>query len=310
MSIEEKSRLFIELLEKRKKQFAALRAQEKRIKPPSKEQNRNTVSTYLKNMAGYKHNQLKSKSYDEIQEMFDKEMKRVNTFVDMNTELTKSSETRIEGSSKRAWDELEFDNSKKQKIDENLKIQKMNIKFKGGLLGLKDFKMILRVTTAQEVNKARDFVMSDSEHSTVTYTEISSEFEDLSDIESPGGIVHGYHGLPMMPEDPYAYVEAAMQEPPPPDFVPESVYPEFMPPKDDVLLAEEKPLPTAVSPIADSLGYITESDEDPKEEDDEDPEEDLADYSTDRDDKEDEEESSGEDADDEEEDEDEDEEST
>ncbi|GJY79258.1 hypothetical protein Tco_0485059 [Tanacetum coccineum] len=30
------------------------------------------------------------------------------------------------------------------------KIQKMNIKFMGGLLGLKDFKMILRVTTAQE----------------------------------------------------------------------------------------------------------------------------------------------------------------
>ncbi|GJY81432.1 retrovirus-related pol polyprotein from transposon TNT 1-94 [Tanacetum coccineum] len=34
------------------------------------------MSTYLKNMTGYKHNQLKSKSYDEIQEMFDKEMKR------------------------------------------------------------------------------------------------------------------------------------------------------------------------------------------------------------------------------------------
>ncbi|GJT49093.1 hypothetical protein Tco_0975250 [Tanacetum coccineum] len=64
-------------------------------------------------MSGYKHNQLKSKSYDEIQEMFDKEMKRVNTFVDMNTELVKSSETRTEGSSKRARDELESDNSKK-----------------------------------------------------------------------------------------------------------------------------------------------------------------------------------------------------
>ncbi|GJY06739.1 hypothetical protein Tco_0373793 [Tanacetum coccineum] len=31
----------------------------------------------------------------------------------------------------------------------DMKIQKMNIKFRGGLLGLKDFKMILRVTTAQ-----------------------------------------------------------------------------------------------------------------------------------------------------------------
>ncbi|GJR44512.1 hypothetical protein Tco_1312615 [Tanacetum coccineum] len=89
---EEKARLFVELLEKRKKHFAALRAQEKRSKPPTKAQKRNTMSTYLKNMAGYKHNQLKRKSYNEIQEMFDKEMKRVNTFVDMNAELVKGNE--------------------------------------------------------------------------------------------------------------------------------------------------------------------------------------------------------------------------
>ncbi|GKA35498.1 hypothetical protein Tco_0721989 [Tanacetum coccineum] len=119
LSIKEKSKLFVELLEKRKKHFAALRAQEKMIKPPTKAQKRNIMSTYLKNMAGYKHNQLKSKSYDEIQEMFDKEMKRVNTFVDMNTELVKSSETRTKGSSKRAGDELESDKSKKQKLDEH-----------------------------------------------------------------------------------------------------------------------------------------------------------------------------------------------
>ncbi|GJZ48441.1 hypothetical protein Tco_0602273 [Tanacetum coccineum] len=68
----------------------------KNKKPPTKAQKRNTMSTYLKNMAGYKHNQLKSKSYDEIQEMFDKEMKRVNTFVDMNTELVKGSKTKAE----------------------------------------------------------------------------------------------------------------------------------------------------------------------------------------------------------------------
>ncbi|GKD68485.1 hypothetical protein Tco_1322575 [Tanacetum coccineum] len=78
------------------------------------------MSTYSKNMAGYKHNQLKSKSYDEIQEMFDKEMKKVNTFVDMVTELVKGSKTKAEGSSKRSGEELESDNSKKQMIDEHV----------------------------------------------------------------------------------------------------------------------------------------------------------------------------------------------
>ncbi|GJU30640.1 hypothetical protein Tco_1174229 [Tanacetum coccineum] len=45
------------------------------------------MSTYLKNMAGYKNNQLKNKSFDVFQKLFDKAMKRVNTFIDMETEL-------------------------------------------------------------------------------------------------------------------------------------------------------------------------------------------------------------------------------
>ncbi|GJY56714.1 hypothetical protein Tco_0455829 [Tanacetum coccineum] len=66
LTVEEKSKLFIQLLEARKKHFAALRAKEIRNKPPTKTQKRNTMSTYLKNMAGYKHNQLKNKSFDDI----------------------------------------------------------------------------------------------------------------------------------------------------------------------------------------------------------------------------------------------------
>ncbi|GJX09677.1 hypothetical protein Tco_0199536 [Tanacetum coccineum] len=53
--------------------------------------------------------------------LFDKEMKRVNTFVDMDTELVKGNEIRTEGSSKRAGEELESKNLKKQKLDENVK---------------------------------------------------------------------------------------------------------------------------------------------------------------------------------------------
>ncbi|GJS92369.1 hypothetical protein Tco_0799337 [Tanacetum coccineum] len=60
------------------------------------------MSTYLKNMDGYKHNQLKIKSFDNIQKLFDKAMKRVNTFVDMDTELVKGSEVRAEGNETRA----------------------------------------------------------------------------------------------------------------------------------------------------------------------------------------------------------------
>ncbi|GJR39826.1 ribonuclease H-like domain-containing protein [Tanacetum coccineum] len=107
ITIEERSRLFVELMNRRKKHFAKLRAEEIRRKPSTKAQKRNQMSTYLKNIARYKHSQLKSKSYDEIQKLFDKEMKRVNTFVDMNSEIDKDGRMgyfkliRADGSSKR-----------------------------------------------------------------------------------------------------------------------------------------------------------------------------------------------------------------
>ncbi|GKE47925.1 hypothetical protein Tco_1479183 [Tanacetum coccineum] len=71
LTVEEKSKLFVELVDKRKKHFARLRAEEQRKKPPSKAQKRNQMCTYLKNMAGFTHSQLKNKSFDEVQKAFD-----------------------------------------------------------------------------------------------------------------------------------------------------------------------------------------------------------------------------------------------
>ncbi|GJX09046.1 hypothetical protein Tco_0198905 [Tanacetum coccineum] len=166
--------------------------------------------------------------------------------------------------------------------------------------------------------------MSDSEHSTVTYTSVSIPVEDDSDIGSPG-----VDGPPIMPEDPYAYIMAAYQVPPSPDyipgpevppspdyipgpeepqspppldFVPEPMYPEYIPQEDEILPAEEQPLPAAASPTADPPGYVPESDpEEEPEEDDEDPEEDPADYPADRDDDDDDDDDEDEDEDEEEE---------
>ncbi|GJS35173.1 hypothetical protein Tco_0533555 [Tanacetum coccineum] len=74
-------------------------------------------------------------------------------------------------------------------------------------------------------------VMSDSDESGVTYTEVSSPFEGLSDIGSPRADDHEYLELPWMPEDPY--VEAALQALPSPDYVPGPEEPEQAPPSPD-----------------------------------------------------------------------------
>ncbi|GJR47426.1 hypothetical protein Tco_1315529 [Tanacetum coccineum] len=119
LTIEERSKLFVELMDKRKKHFAKLRAEEIRRKPPTKAQNRNQMCTYLKNMANYKHSQLKNKSFKEIQMLFDNNMKWIDSFVPMDSEVVEGSKTRIEGSSKRAGIELEQEVAKKQKLDKN-----------------------------------------------------------------------------------------------------------------------------------------------------------------------------------------------
>ncbi|GJX61268.1 hypothetical protein Tco_0294168 [Tanacetum coccineum] len=68
--------------------------------------------TYLKNMEGWKHKDLKSKDFDSIKELFDKAFKRINMFVDFRTDL-------VEGISKRAGEELEQESTKKQKVDDD-----------------------------------------------------------------------------------------------------------------------------------------------------------------------------------------------
>nr|GEW08578.1 hypothetical protein [Tanacetum cinerariifolium] len=114
---------------------------------------------------------------------------------------------------------------------------------------------------------ATNVVMSSDSHATITYTSMSS-YEV---------IVNGYFGMPMDPLDPY--IQLVMEAPPSPDYIPGLEYPEYLPPADDMLPAEEQPLPAAVSPTAESSGYITESEPEMEpEEDDGDDEKSEGDY--------------------------------
>ncbi|GJV44529.1 hypothetical protein Tco_1429065 [Tanacetum coccineum] len=70
------------------------------------------MCTYLKNMEGYKLQDLNLKGFDYIQEMFDRAFQRVNTFEDFRTEL-------VEGKEKRAGIELIQENTKKQKVEDD-----------------------------------------------------------------------------------------------------------------------------------------------------------------------------------------------
>nr|GEW74911.1 reverse transcriptase domain-containing protein [Tanacetum cinerariifolium] len=126
-----------------------------------------------------------------------------------------------------------------------------------------------------------------SASSVVTYTSVYTDSEpgrvfwgadeDLSDGGSPRVIVYGYDGLPMLPVAPpspdYIHGPEEPQTPPAPqdkdehepifiqphdpDFMPEPIYPEYIPLEDKhILLAEEQPLPPIHLVLADSAAVL------------------------------------------------------
>ncbi|GJT90121.1 hypothetical protein Tco_1078966 [Tanacetum coccineum] len=112
--------------------------------------------------------------------------------------------------------------------------------------------------------------MSDSEHSTVTYTSVSIPVKDDSDIGLPG-----VDGLPIMPgvdgppSPEYIPGPEEPQSPPPLDFVPEPMYPEYVPESDP----EEEPEEDDEDPEEDPANYPANMDDDDDNDDDEDEDE-------------------------------------
>nr|GEU90531.1 hypothetical protein [Tanacetum cinerariifolium] len=93
---------------RKRKYLAAQKAEEIMNKPPIKAQQKSLMCTYMRNMEGFKQKDFKGKRFDDIKKIFDKVYKRVNTFMDMDTENMEESlkKTQAKGNFKRARQEL------------------------------------------------------------------------------------------------------------------------------------------------------------------------------------------------------------
>nr|GEX90086.1 hypothetical protein [Tanacetum cinerariifolium] len=143
-----------------------------------------------------------------------------------------------------------------------------------------------------------------SASSAATYTSVYTDSEpgrvfwganeELSDGGSSWVIVYRYDGLPMLPIAPPSpdyiprpkepHIPRAPQDedehelmfiqPHDPNFLPELIYPEYIPLEDEhILMAEEQPLPPVVSPTSESLGEDDDGDSTGYDADDEDEDE-------------------------------------
>ncbi|GJW04570.1 hypothetical protein Tco_1563426 [Tanacetum coccineum] len=103
--------------------------------------------------------------------------------------------------------------------------------------------------------------------------------EEISEGAFQRVIVLGYRRTPLQPDEDER--EPMFVQAHDPDYVPEPIYPEYIPLEDDhEFQAEEQPLPPIDSPTAESPGHVTESDpeEDPEEYEDDETEDGPVDY--------------------------------
>ncbi|GJT57511.1 hypothetical protein Tco_0992565 [Tanacetum coccineum] len=114
-SIDEQARFLVETIAERKRFFAAQRAKQIRNKPPTKIQLRNKMITYLKNIGRFTYNQLKNKSFKEIQKLYEKEQKWIKDFIPMDY---KEGGKKATSSKKRPRAKPDEESVKRQKIRE------------------------------------------------------------------------------------------------------------------------------------------------------------------------------------------------
>ncbi|GJU94346.1 hypothetical protein Tco_1319102, partial [Tanacetum coccineum] len=90
-------------------------AEERKNKPPTQAQQRTYMSNYIKNIGGYTLQQLRGYSFNEIKALFETTMRKVNTFVPIESKVDRAVLELAARSSKRAAEEeLDQESSKRQ----------------------------------------------------------------------------------------------------------------------------------------------------------------------------------------------------
>ncbi|GJW01843.1 hypothetical protein Tco_1557094 [Tanacetum coccineum] len=128
----EQARMLVELINQRKGYFATQKAKEKRNKPPTQAQQRTYMSNYIKHIGGYTLQQLRGYSFDEIKNLFEIIMRRVHTFVPIESEIERVIPELAAGSSKRdAEEELDQESSKRQKtvLEQGMNVEALQTKY-------------------------------------------------------------------------------------------------------------------------------------------------------------------------------------
>ncbi|GKC24765.1 hypothetical protein Tco_1026915 [Tanacetum coccineum] len=140
-----------------------------RNKPPSRNQLKNQMMTYLKHVGGKKHSDLKTKSYDEIQVLYEKIKRSDDSFIaigsakdekmikEMNKQAADASKKRVKKDDSVKGEIKEEKGTRKRKLGKRKRMKSKKRKF----TSKDDEELILCLTIALDEDKEVDYEILD-----------------------------------------------------------------------------------------------------------------------------------------------------
>ncbi|GJY84407.1 hypothetical protein Tco_0497783 [Tanacetum coccineum] len=278
-TIEERAKFLHDTIAAQRRFLAQQRSEAIRNRPPTKNQLRNQMMTYLKHVGNFKHAELKIKKFEEVQALYEKIKRSDEDFIsivgsaeDERLGLKRCNEKRVDSSmNEMIKEESKAEVQEESKEEESKRKRKLGTRKK-----MKSRKRrYIQNTSEDDTEKENDelrlhlTIVPDEEKevemnvkdgvSGVIVSVISQRFPKRFSMQI---LIKNRDYVPCR--------EETEQAPPtfPPDYVPGPEY------ADDEIVAEDQPGAEDAPPTAQSPDYVPDTDPeaDPEEDDDEDPE--------------------------------------
>ncbi|GJU87942.1 hypothetical protein Tco_1300365 [Tanacetum coccineum] len=140
-TIEQRSKLLHDTIAAQRRFLAQQRSEAIRNKPPSRNQLRNQMMTYLNHVGGKKHSDLKTKSFEEIKDLYDKIKRSDDSFIaigsaedekvikEMNEQVADASKKRVKKDDSIKGEIKEEEGTRKRKLGIRKKMKSKKRKF-------------------------------------------------------------------------------------------------------------------------------------------------------------------------------------
>ncbi|GJR40691.1 hypothetical protein Tco_1216375 [Tanacetum coccineum] len=194
-TIEQRTKFLHDTIAAQRRFLAQQRSEAIRNKPPSRNQLRNQMMTYLKHVGGKKHSDLKTKSFDEIQVLYEKIKRSDDSFIaigsaedekmikEMNEQAADASKKRVKKDDSVKGEIKEEEGTRKRKLGKRKKMKSKKRKF----TSKDDEELRLCLTIVSDEDKEVDYEILDKKYPIIEwrseYLTTKPQYDETEEVE-------------------------------------------------------------------------------------------------------------------------------